>query len=683
MKRSIHILLLCLSVFQSLAQETQTTEQQIENITEVNESETEDDSYIQSLRHYQRNKLNLNTASETELKEFPFISPLQIANFLTYRRLFGKFVSIYELQAIPTWDHELIQKMLPFVTVGPAVSITQDIGQRFREGEHSILSRFTYVLEESEGFRRKKDTAATTFYPGGRERVLFRYKYVYRNLLQYGVTAEKDPGEQWFKGAQRNGFDYYSAHLFVRNAGVIKHLALGDFTVNMGQGLIQWQSLAFKKSVEVINTKRQAAILRPFNSTNEYFFNRGAGITLEKNRFQVTGYASFRKVSGNLTVDTSNSEDYFTSLITSGLHRTPNEQADKNAVQMNSFGGNVGYNDGNLHVGFNAVHFQFDKPFNRDDQPYNRFAFRGTKLTNISVDWSYTWRNMHWFGEAANHNATNYAMMSGLLISADPKVDLSVVYRNMQKGYQSIFGNAFTEGTFPANEKGLFAGTSIKPSAKWKLDAYMDFYRFPYLRFRVDAPSNGQDYLVQLTHRPNKQIEIYTRFRQESKALNYAGDNGEFVTALVDPVVRKNWRTQIQFNINSSVTLRQRFDAMWYDLGGPLESRGFLTFFDVFYKPMLKPFSANIRLQYFETDDFNSRIYAYENDVLYGFSIPPFSDKGIRYYLNLNYDLSKKISLWARWAQFIYRNRNEVGTGLDAIPGNKRSELKMQLLWQL
>ena len=90
-----------------------------------------------------------------------------------------------------------------------------------------------------------------------------------------------------------------------------------------------------------------------------------------------------------------------------------------------------------------------------------------------------------------------------------------------------------------------------------------------------------------------------------------------------------------------------------------------------------------MRLQYFETDDFNSRIYAYENDVLYGFSIPPFSDKGFRYYLNLNYDLSKKISVWARWAQFIYRNRTEVGSGLDAIPGSRRSELKIQVLWRL
>ena len=682
MRRSSIILVLCLCSANCIAQETQTSEQQIENITEVNESETEDDSYLQSLRHYQRNKLNLNSASESELKEFTFLSPLQIANFLSYQRLFGKLISIYELQSIPTWDNELIQKMLPFVMVGPAVSLREDIGRRLKDGEHTFLSRLTYVLEESEGFKRRRDTSATSFYPGSRERFLLRYKYVYRNLLQYGITAEKDPGEQWFKGAQRNGFDYYSAHLFMRNVGIIKNLAIGDYTVNMGQGLIQWQSLAFKKSVDVVNTKRQASILRPFNSTNEYFFNRGAGITLEKNRFQLTGFASFRKVSGNLVVDTLNAEDYFSSLVTTGLHRTPNEQADRKVVQMKSFGGNVSYNDGNLHIGANAVHFQFDKSFKRDDQPSKILAFTGKQLANISIDWSYTWRNMHWFGEVAKHNGSNYGMMSGLLISADPKVDLSFVYRNIEKGYQSIFGNAFTEGTFPTNEKGLFAGASIKPNVKWKIDAYMDFYRFPYLRFRIDAPSNGQDYLVQLTHRPNKQIEIYTRFRQESKAINYT-DDGQLVTALVEPVIRKNWRTQIQYKPNAVITLRQRLDAMWYNVGGPLESRGFLAFFDVFYKPALKPFSANLRLQYFETDDFNSRIYAYENDVLYGFSIPPFPDKGYRYYLNISYDLTKKLTFWVRWAQFIYSNRTTVGSGLDEISDKKRSEVKLQILWRL
>ncbi|MBL0144814.1 MAG: hypothetical protein IPP48_02690 [Chitinophagaceae bacterium] len=63
------------------------------------------------------------------------------------------------------------------------------------------------------------------------------------------MLGEKDAGEQFFKGNQKQGFDFYSTHLFARNIGIVKALALGDFTVNMGQGLTQWQSLAFKKGV--------------------------------------------------------------------------------------------------------------------------------------------------------------------------------------------------------------------------------------------------------------------------------------------------------------------------------------------------------------------------------------------------------------------------------------------------
>lgn len=683
MKSRLLLILFSLAAYGSLAQENPVVEQQVENITEADESETEDDTYLQSLRQYSRNRLNINAASEAELREFVFLTPLQIANLLTHRRIMGKLLNVYELQAVPGWDYETIQRILPYIMVGPAVSAVEDFAARFRGGEHSLLGRVTYTLEEQRGFARRRDTAASSFYAGSRERVFMRYKYVYKNLLQYGITAEKDPGEQWFKGAQRNGFDFYSAHLFVRNLGIVKQLAIGDFTVNMGQGLIQWQALAFRKSVEVTNIKRQASILRPYNSPGEYFFKRGVGITIGKGSWQATAFASFRRIDGNvqLASDTMQAEDFFASINTMGLRRTVTEQARRNQVQMHSFGGNVSYNKNNLHMGANAIHFQFSLPFNRQDQPYNNFVFRGSRLTNISIDWAYTWRNVHWFGEIANHNQIANAITSGMLVSADPKVDFSLVYRNMDPRYQTIFGNAFTEGTQPTNERGLFLGTSIRPNPSWRLDAFMDVYRFPWLRFRIDAPSYGREYIIQLTHRPSKQIEVYTRYRFEGRALNYNPDN-RFAEPIISEVPRQNWRTQFQYKVNASITLRQRLDAMWFDIGGPRESRGFLAFFDVFYKPMLKPLSANLRLQYFETDNFDSRIYAFENDVLYSFSIPAFFNKGYRYYTNINYDFSKKLTVWLRFSQFIFIDRSTIGSGLDEIPGNTRSDVRLQFLYR-
>ena len=121
---------------------------------------------------------------------------------------------------------------------------------------------------------------------------------------------------------------------------------------------------------------------------------------------------------------------------------------------------------------------------------------------------------------------------------------------------------------------------------------------------------------------------------------------------------------------------------VWFSKKGPDPSQGFLIYADIIYKPVMKPFSANLRLQYFETDSYNSRLYAYENDVLYSFSIPVFYDKGYRYYLNLNYDLTKKLTAWVRIAQTINPDRSSIGSGLDEIAGNRKTEVKLQVMYR-
>ena len=241
-------------------------EQQLEAITESNDDvETEDDSFLQQRQHFLTDPVNLNTAEPTELKELNILSPMQIQNLISYRNLLGSFVDIYELQSVPGWNIYTIKRLLPYVTVKNGAKIRTLLGDRFKNGIHSVLARGTQVLEKSQGYKNKGNTTGNS-YAGSPQRIYLRYKYQYKNLLQYGVVAEKDAGEQFFKGSQKQGFDFYSVHLFARNIGIVKALALGDFAVNMGQGLTQWQSLAFKKSSDVTNTKRQLAVLRPYNS---------------------------------------------------------------------------------------------------------------------------------------------------------------------------------------------------------------------------------------------------------------------------------------------------------------------------------------------------------------------------------------------------------------------------------
>ena len=338
-------------------------EQQIENLTENTEDgEIEDDSYLQQMQQYLKNPVNINTADEAELKELRILSALQIQHIITYRNLFGKFITVYELQAVPSLDLETIQRIRPFITINMGADFFNAVSERFKGGEHSVLIRATQVIERSKGFIIDS-SSATNFYPGSPQKLLFRYKYLFKNLLQYGVVGEKDAGEQFFKGNQKAGFDFYSAHFFLRNIGIIKSLALGDFTVNLGQGLIQWQSLAFKKSPDVMNLKRQATVLRPYNSAGEINFHRGAGITLARANWQATVFASYKKIDANFVADTSQTQDDFiSSLQTSGYHRTKSENEDKGSQRQLAIGGNLAWQFKKLHVGINTVQYQFKLP---------------------------------------------------------------------------------------------------------------------------------------------------------------------------------------------------------------------------------------------------------------------------------------------------------------------------------
>ncbi|MCC6308642.1 MAG: helix-hairpin-helix domain-containing protein, partial [Chitinophagaceae bacterium] len=434
-------------------------------MTDADQNETEDDNYLLELEQFRKNPINLNTADADDLKLLSVLTDLQIDNLISYRNFFGNLISIYELQAIPAWEILTIKKLLPFITIATPIKLTDEASKRFRNGEHSMLFRISQVIEKSKGF----DAATTgSKYLGSPQRIMFRYRYTYKNLLQYGLVGDKDAGEQFLKGNQKTGFDFYSIHLFARKIGIIQALALGDFTVNLGQGLIQWQSLAFKKSADVMGIKRQSATLRPYGSAGEYYFNRGAGITIKKGKFEATAFGSVRKISANFVADTVNNEDFISSFLTMGYHRTTGENEDRNKLTQTSFGGNIIFRKPKWHVGVNAVAYRFSLPIQKRNEPYNLYAISGKSWNNFSVDYGYTYKNFHFFGEAAMDKNNSTAFVNGLLISVDPRVDFSLLQRTISKSYQAVNGNAFTENAYPTNETGFYSGVSIRPKPSWR-----------------------------------------------------------------------------------------------------------------------------------------------------------------------------------------------------------------------
>lgn len=674
-------LLLCISVMiilssQARGQEPSAAmEQQMEDITEAMEdAEVPDDSWWQHAETLIKNPLNLNTAGEDELKELQLLTPVQIAAFLSYRKLLGKLISIYELQAIPGWDIPTIENVLPYVTVTTRPTLKENIRDRFKNGEHQVVGRFSQLLKKPAGYH--PPDSGRSHYTGSPAKLMLRYRYQHQNSMQYGITASKDAGEPFLGYPNRYGFDFHSFHYFSRHTGLVKTVALGDYTINLGQGLIHWQSLTFGKGNAAVNVKRQAQVLRPYNAAGYFFFNRGGAITLQKGNWESTVFTSVRKLDGNIA-ENDTGEEIVTSIKTSGYRRTPAEIADKNSLQQFSWGANLNYRTTTWKVGLNTIHHYYDRSIQREVRLYNLHAVSGPQWSNYSIDYSYTYRNVHLFGETAIDRNGGRATLNSLIASLHSKVDVVLLQRDMQPAYQAMYGNAFTANTYPTNERGIYAGISLKPKRSIGVNMYADVYRFPWLRYRVDAPAGGTDYFVQLNYKPDKLTEIYSRFRSRSNPVNHRYDDNALYEAT--NASHRSWRTQISHRINSSVTIRHRFELLWYQAENAAGEKGFLAFFDLFYKPMGSRFSMNARIQYFDSDSYSSRLYAYENDVLYYYAVPVFYDRGSRYYINLQYRINRQMRLWLKLAQTVYTDRSSIGSGLDMIEGNKRPELRILL----
>ena len=104
---------------------------------------------------------------------------------------------------------------------------------------------------------------------------------------------------------------------------------------------------------------------------------------------------------------------------------------------------------------------------------------------------------------------------------------------------------------------------------------------------------------------------------------------------------------------------------------------------DVSYSFPKFPLKIDVRFQFFDAQNYENRFYCYEKDVLYAFSIPMYFGQGSRYYLNLQYDLNKRLSLWFKIAQTVYADdRESLSSGNETISGNRKTDLRFLLKWE-
>lgn len=660
-------------------------QQRIELISEQSEDGDIDFlDLLERLTFFYDHPLNLNTASRKDLEDLEMLTPFQIASIMSYREEVGKMVSIYEIAYIDGIGANTVEAIMPFISVTSEMQIEKFSLKTVRKrARNDVFIRYSRILEEQQGYKEISEeellARPSARYLGSPDRVYMRWRMQAGNLFSAGITGDKDAGEEFGKGSNPNGFDFYSAHLFARNVGIFKQIAIGDFQAKFGQGLTFWSGFAFGKTPEAMNVKRLDRKLQPYAAANENLFLRGGGVTMAFKKIELTTFASDKNLDANIVAsnDTLDFEErQFSSIQISGFHRTPREVENRRVLREQIAGSHLAYEGERLKVGLTSVYRRLGGTSARNLNFYNQFDINDNENLNTGIDFNLILKHINVFGEASISRNGGKAGIVGAYIEIDPRVELVIAQRNYGRDYQSYYSAAFGENTRSQNERGTYIGARVKLTSKLNLNAYFDRYQFDWLRFRTDAPSHGADWLAQLNYALQRNVNFYVRYREEHQERNQS-DLGNINKQV--PQVRRYVRFNADYRLARGVNLASRIEWSHYKLGNNAAADGIMLFQDVKYTLPSDKVAFYGRLALFDIPDYNARIYAYENDVLYFFNIPAYFNRGVRYYAMARIKINRQVSFWIRYSRTHYANVESIGSGLEMIEAPHRSEIRLQL----
>ena len=637
-------------------------EQVVEDLLESAGENMSDDTDIQEilddLENFRQNPLKINQATRQELSELHLLSEMQINNLISFREKSGIIFSLYEMASVDGFTPDILQKIEPFISLE-----IQDYhsGKKKSSGELFLRSTRTFSsVNQSDQAKHE----------GSPERYYLRLKQTSANF-DYGMVAEKDPGEAFFSQSNKYGFDYTSAYVNFRIGHKGNRIFAGDYQVRFGQGLIATQGFSMGKSAETTQVFRSTQGIRSYSSTDENQFFRGLAGQVNYRHFTFYPFIAWNKLDAN--VDTLDGKPYFGAFQTSGYHRSGSEISGENSLNQLVGGGHVTYSYDRWSFGLTTVYTRFDVEMNRGNELYNQFLPEGKENLVAGIDWKGSVKKVFLFGEAAIGANSGKAILTGVMMKPVPNAEISLVYRNISKSYFSYFSNAFTESSRVNDEHSFYSGLKIFPAPRWIFWAYADFFRYKWIKYLTAAPSAGTEFFAQVSFSPSRKSNFYLRFFQEDKEQKLISGNMKYNEQQLINRIRFNFT----HDLSEQISLKSRLEFSFYNKQN--SESGFLICQDLIYKPIEKPFKLNGRLAYFKTDGYNSRLYAYENDLLYTFSIPALYGDGVRGYINFQHNLNDKFTLWLKLATTHQFAQIDGGQTVDS---SWKTEIKMQIRYQ-
>lgn len=659
----------CIAVFYSLLSITilgqehfQLLEESLEEYAINNGLETTEnialDEWTDELDFFKVHPLNLNTATYEELARLRFLTTFQIQSILDYRKHSGNFLSVYELAYLYGFTEQDAKLLAGYVSVYKNESIPKEkFKQSLTTQKYELITHvkrnWHYAITED--YLQGKHKSSLLTYPADPNAYTVRFRNKYNPHFKFGLVAEKDAGEEFFTGSNKQGFDHYAGYMQLRDIGFLKNLVVGDYRLSVGQGLILWNSISMGKGFSTGQIMKYGETLRGYSSTGENLYFRGIASTLKFKSFETTLFLSSKNLDANITDTLTDGSYVFSSFQETGIHSTAGELYDENSIREQMLGTSVKYKRTKLHLGLNLTATYFNGEKESSTLPYKKFAFSGSSYNTASIDYTYNLQPVVLYGESG-YSYKGWATIHGLMVQASDRTFVTVVYRNYSKTYYARYAGALSENTSISNEEGLYLKSEFQLSHAFQLLAFYDAYRFPWLKYGVDFPSRGWEYGAQLSYQPIPEFKAYFRWKQETAGKNFTEEGA--VTNRIADYQKSKCRLHVQYASSNYVRLDTRVELSSTGYTQENYTYGFLIYQGLHLKMRHQPLTFWMRYTLFDAMDFNARIYSYENDVLYSYSVPFYYGKGYGGYLMAKWEPLKKLSFWLRYSHTRYTDKN-------------------------
>ena len=551
--------------------------------------------------------LEINLITRKQMEECGLLTPFQIESILDYRKEYGDILSLSELSLVDGFGPEAIELVRHFFRF----SSLQEIAAPFVE--ESFSHRFSAKV------RKKIKSEGVSF--------TSKYKIEYGRRITAGLTLDSDAGE---KLTSYYHPDFTSVHLAwspperpldykkIR----FRKVVLGDYVARFGQGLALWKAFPVSFFGTPSSLIKRGSAIAPYTSTDESNFLRGAGVTFGSSEMECSLFASYNGVDARVVGDSC-----YTSIITDGLHTTDGERATRNSMHEYLFGGHLSYDFSRLQLGLTALCYGYDKCNARRVREYNKYQMYDGIWGNVALNLYSSWRSFRFFAEAALDFRPSAALLCGVCWNPDYRFETALIVRAYGKGYTATHAAAYSTLSSCSNQYGATASVKYLPSRGWTMHLSAEYSAYPWSRYRIDGPSWDS----------RARLDILKEFQSGSQLR-----------------MRLDWRHKSE----SGSTLKGRLHAsaaltQCWSLSARIEGglKGFATYGELGFRTTDRRWDICARGTYYNTEDWNSRVYIYERGVPQSFSVENYYGKGWSWYFLVKWSPARFADLWFKYSK--------------------------------